>query len=269
MSNNNDILSISEVQQQIKLMLADILNFTEKEGIQVFLLGGSLLGAVRHDGFIPWDDDFDIGMLRVDYNRFIQEYHPQNTDFEMLREGDAESWVPYSRLVDKTTQAISKYYRMNHGVFVDIFPIDGICSSKLTTTLYYFSHKFLNMARNISRSTGILPEDAKLKWIKKIGYLFLGNTNPAVWARLEIKLAESFQKRHSGLMQFVVLNGMYGQKELIARMIFGTPTPIEFEKMQFWRFEDDAAYLAQFFGIDWEIPKQIETHAKFYHIERE
>lgn len=69
MNYNNEELKKLQVLE--KNMLKDIIEFCKKNKIEYFIIGGTALGAVRHKGFIPWDDDIDIGMPRKDYNKFL------------------------------------------------------------------------------------------------------------------------------------------------------------------------------------------------------
>ena len=68
-------INTEEMKQLQLAIMADVADFCEKNSIRYFLSGGSMLGAVRHHGFIPWDDDIDLNMPRPDYNRFIKEYN--------------------------------------------------------------------------------------------------------------------------------------------------------------------------------------------------
>ncbi|WP_172637838.1 LicD family protein [Lactiplantibacillus plantarum] len=117
-------------QVELRLMRT-VIAICEAENIDYFLIGGSLLGAIRHRGFIPWDDDIDIGMRRHDYQRFIavaNHYLDPNKFFLQTGASDPDYALSYMKLLDVNTY-IEERNNVNNafkGVFVDIFPFDKI-----------------------------------------------------------------------------------------------------------------------------------------------
>lgn len=103
--------------------------FCEEHGLRYFLHYGTLLGAVRHKGFIPWDEDIDLGMPRPDYDYFVHNFNAWNPDLEVFApELDLSYYAPFANVCDKRT--VLKENNRSHGRFelgvkVDIFPMDG------------------------------------------------------------------------------------------------------------------------------------------------
>ncbi len=125
MGNKN--LSIKEIQNSSLEILKDIDAFCRDYGIQYFVFFGTLIGAVRHKGFIPWDDDIDIVMPRAEYDRFIDEYSKAGK-YRIVNH-NTEPQCPYmiTRISNDKYKMISNYgpiYKI--GTFVDIYPFDGV-----------------------------------------------------------------------------------------------------------------------------------------------
>ena len=118
---------MNEIQKIELGMLLDVDRVCRQLGVNYFIVGGTLLGAVRHKGFIPWDDDIDIGMLRADYEIFVQkaqELLPAGS-FLQTRLTDTELPCCYAKVRrDDTTfiETSTKDLNIHHGIYVDIFP---------------------------------------------------------------------------------------------------------------------------------------------------
>ncbi|WP_276210895.1 LicD family protein [Heyndrickxia coagulans] len=156
-NNSETLYSLSEkeniqLKQCLLKMYNDILEVCIKYKLTVLLGGGSALGAIRHGGFIPWDDDLDLNMPREDYNLFIQVFDKELSD-------KYEITTPNSKY--QTTHIFTKVYKKNtrlidmfnsatdtpKGIFIDIFPIENAPKSKvvralkgfLSNTVYYIA----------------------------------------------------------------------------------------------------------------------------------
>lgn len=108
-------------------ILLDVDAFCRKHGIEYFLVFGTLLGAVRHGGFIPWDDDVDIGMTRDHYNRFIDLMQREQDKYRILSiETSPDYPFTFARVSDPSTHLDLRGVREVHGlgIFVDVFPYD-------------------------------------------------------------------------------------------------------------------------------------------------
>lgn len=131
--NNENIQTeeLLEIQQIETELLKKIHDICEKYNITYFLVAGTLLGAVRHGGFIPWDEDMDIGMFREDYEKFMK-IAPDvfSGDYAVM---DSSVNSGYSRIYGKVFKLGTKYYEAewdefveNSGLWIDIFPIDKV-----------------------------------------------------------------------------------------------------------------------------------------------
>lgn len=131
---------------QVEILL-EFAAFCEKNNLQYFLAYGTLLGAVRHKGFIPWDDDIDVSMPRPDYDKFIKLYKEQMTDsrYQISAPGDAISKHSFVKIYDSKTVKIEDgiEYKGNYpGIDIDVWPIDGQPEDDETFAKWYKKLKF-------------------------------------------------------------------------------------------------------------------------------
>lgn len=130
-------LKIDDIEAKHRLLYELLRKFhdiCEKEGLIYNLYAGSLLGAVREGGIIPWDDDVDVSMPRSDYDKFIAIVKKQNKDDVTVLAYPDENYIyPYAKFCDKNTilyepTVDTKYYKIH--LYIDIFPIDGVPEDK-------------------------------------------------------------------------------------------------------------------------------------------
>lgn len=130
-----NVIEATEFKRMMLDILSSIHKFCEERGIRYFLAYGSLLGAVRHKGFIPWDDDIDIWMPRPDYERFIREYdHPY---FKVLSAYSDPSYpLEFVKVHDTRTIVEEQGGDGKWGIFIDIFVFDGVPSRKMSDRIF-------------------------------------------------------------------------------------------------------------------------------------
>ena len=119
--------TLREAQILMKTILRDIDNICRENDISYWIESGTMLGAKRHNGFIPWDDDIDIGMMRKDYERFLELAPSHLPDDLFLQNAQLDSGVEnsWSKVRHKYSKLIEEYNAEYHeGLFVDIFPYD-------------------------------------------------------------------------------------------------------------------------------------------------
>lgn len=126
-------LTVCEVQRHLYGLLCIFGEYCENHGLRYYLVGGTLLGAVRHQGFIPWDDDIDVGMPRPDYDRLLQLVKTEPiADYLKIVSGEEGTLAePIAKLLDQRTEIqweeteyLDPGYRITN-LFLDIFPQDG------------------------------------------------------------------------------------------------------------------------------------------------
>lgn len=130
MKSNNYLDKLKNVELEI---LDEIIRVCEKNNIEYFLIAGTLLGAVRHKGIIPWDDDIDVGMTREYYDKFCSLPKSEFKDKFLLNsfKTNKKCSYPFAKLVMKNTMFIERknkdaYDKKYSGIWVDIFPLDGL-----------------------------------------------------------------------------------------------------------------------------------------------
>ncbi len=123
-------MSLEECKRVELDILLDVAKFCDENSITYFIAYGTLIGAVRHNGFIPWDDDIDIYMPRDDYNRFIEcfsgDAKPER--LEAIHPHHPKSRHPFTKIIDNRTVKIEKGIDFSNGylgVDIDVFPVDG------------------------------------------------------------------------------------------------------------------------------------------------
>ena len=109
-------------------ILKDVADFCENSGLRYMLAYGTLIGAVRHNGFIPWDDDIDIAMPRPDYDVFVNTFNNRSSCYRVIDISIDDSYsIPFAKVFDNRTWLNEfKYKEDKYGVYIDIFPIDGV-----------------------------------------------------------------------------------------------------------------------------------------------
>lgn len=173
-------MSLEETQECCLGVLEAFDSFCDAHELSYYLIGGSALGAVRHQGIIPWDDDIDVGMSRDDYDRFCENY--LDTDqFELLALGKTPGYFsPCAKLCDRTTwfdEPESKYTKM--GVFIDVFPLDCICASPIKIKGMLIMKKLYSHSFVVNLQAGRFAEESfPKKIIRKLMSLSLSRFEP-------------------------------------------------------------------------------------------
>ncbi|MBQ0084201.1 MAG: LicD family protein [Clostridiales bacterium] len=119
-------LTVDEIKSFENSILKFFRDYCEKNGLEYYLACGTLLGAARHQGFIPWDDDIDVFMPRKDYNFLIENFNSsESASLKLIsKETNPDFYVPFAKIYDTSTVLIEKGQLVPIGVFIDIIPLD-------------------------------------------------------------------------------------------------------------------------------------------------
>lgn len=128
--SNNINLYLNKIHEIELQMMSEFKRICDKYNIDYFLMFGTMLGAVRHKGFIPWDDDVDFGMLRSEYNRFMDIVSDElNPKFRIENIFSMEdNCFLFSKIKYKGTEMVDFYnngLKQNHEIWIDIFPFEN------------------------------------------------------------------------------------------------------------------------------------------------
>ena len=144
---SNDVRA---VQEKILDTMKYIDHLCRENGITYYIMGGTALGAIRHGGFIPWDDDLDIFMTPGEYEKFKNVFEKQNsTDFILQEWRTTPNYLEYAKIRMNGTTFIEEHFKdrldMHHGIYVDIMILHKVPNSKFTQKIVYYYSKFVTL----------------------------------------------------------------------------------------------------------------------------
>lgn len=243
---------IRKVHQKV-LKIAEALDTTcAAHGLRYYIWAGTMIGAVRHKGFIPWDDDLDVAMPRPDYDRLIRhakEWLPE--PYEMVCAEDDETYpLPFAKIQDSQTTLIERLHlRYLGGIYIDVFPIDGVPGNPIARKLHF----------------------AKYEYYKRVLYLvcrdpYKHGHGASSWVPLLCRRLYSLATVQAKIRRLLTRYGYEesplvadyddGSKGAMRKEVLGKPTPYSFEGTVLKGVEDYDTYLSNKYGDYMTIPKQ-------------
>ena len=163
-------------------MLQEFIDVCTVLNLKYYALGGTLLGVVRHRGFIPWDDDIDVGMPRADYEIFIAKAQMLLADGYFLQtfKTDKEFPANFAKIRNNNTTFIETsigHLHVNHGVFIDVFPLDYYPNKMIW--LFNLKKQLLTLRITYAFNNNILKNKVKIaRIVTRIIYPSLETANP-------------------------------------------------------------------------------------------
>lgn len=258
---------------ELKTCLIDMLkwfhDFCEDHGIRYYLVEGTMLGAARHKGFIPWDDDIDVGVPRKDYDKLRTIMGDQIHDGRYLLEtedsGKTDYLYPFGKLYDVTTTLVeSRRIVVKRGVCIDVFPLDGIGDDEKDAIKNY---KPIGHKQDVLASRVVVIRKGR-KWYKNLAVrMFQMLPSFCVNEKKLLKeITALCRLRDFDNSEYVGnLVSTYRKKEIMPRKYYGTPVLYDFEGIKVYGVEYSDAYLSTLYG-DWKTyppeGKRVSSHVR-------
>lgn len=253
---------IRPLQMRMLKVLEAIDETCRKHSLRYGIFAGSLIGAVRHKGFIPWDDDMDILMPRPDYEQFVahsREWLPEPYEF-VCAENDPAYPLPFGKVQDASTTLIERVHLSYlGGIYVDVFPLDAVPSAPLARRMHLWRYGLLRQA---------------LYWIHRDPYKH--GHGPSSWIPLltrKLTTMERLQQKIRRLLTkydydscTLVADYTDGLEGVMPKEVEGVYAPYEFEGKTFMGVKDYDYYLTQMYGDYMKIPDGDHQRQHNFHI---
>lgn len=248
-------LNLNEIKQCELELLKKFAEYCDENNLCYTLAGGTLLGAIRHKGFIPWDDDIDVMMPRSDYLKF-QELQKRKPTLICKSISDQTSGNPFTKILDENTVIESEYAtdeETDH-LWIDVFPLDGMPTNKVLLKLQF-------LIRDAFR-WGILWSKAKIgkgtTWFRKIIKLIFVFPAKLIGAKRFSKWLEQYCMLWK-MDKYDQMGGLvwgYGPQESMPKKEWLQRVKVEFEGHEFWAPGCWDLYLTNLYGDYMQLPPE-------------
>ena len=243
---------LRHLQLTILNIMRDVDELCKKHNIPYYLIGGSALGAVRHNGFIPWDDDLDIAIREADYRRFVslakRELDPKKY---YVQEGLADWPMYFSKIKLKGTYVKeiggSVFDDWKSGIFLDVFKLDNTPNKKFLQMIQYALAKYFTSFQLAQRKYH--SSSFKKKVIVMLSYPL----KISALRKYLIKYVDHWNKSDTNYLGFFYSRTTF-KTSIMERQIYGIPKRVPFENLQLPIPEHYHEYLTHMFGDYMKLP---------------
>lgn len=252
-----------ELKSVLVETLAEFDKICRENNLKYSVAGGTLLGAVRHKGFIPWDDDIDVIMLRSDYDKLVDlQYESDNFVIKNYKYSKDYYYI-FSKMMDKRTQ-LEEFGRAEKdmGVYIDIMPLDYLPDDKNKWPEIFKKAKFTkNLADKIG-SDLTFNRSFSLRYAAKLLFKFL----IFPFRRTILDHVEKFMSKYpNGKFCSNLVYNIYGSKAVFPSNLYDDMIYLDFENIKAAAFGDYDTYLKILFNNYMKLPPEEErvTHHNF------
>ena len=252
--------SLKDLHQRLLLMMDEIHRICEENGIKYSLMGGTLIGAMRHKGFIPWDDDLDIGMMWEDYEKFIEVTKNLNhkwLEFEVPDETNTIIWS-LMKVYDTRTTFIDTLSGTAKGVFIDVFPITYSGNTLFASKCHFYYHHVFKAL--------LVRKNPKFKGKSKILDFIITSIARLIPAKLMLRAVNSHY-RHLNRIPTQFVSDFDGcTRGIVPAEYLNDYQLYDFEGKQYLGIKRAVEYLTWVWGNYMQLPpeeKRIPHHAEY------
>lgn len=265
---NNEI-SLETSQKLVFDILKFYKNICDKNGLNYYIAYGTLIGAVRHKGFIPWDDDIDVFMPRKDYIKFVEIMKNLKGRYQLVSfEVNKKFTAPLPKIIDTDTILIQQYdlyERVNLGLYIDIFIIDNAGDSYEEAFNFYCESYFAYTEWFKSDLKLFLSNKSKvhsiLGFIKRLPYKIKGISH---YLTKFNRIAERNYLKKTDYVAITNSGSSEVDKNIFLTSDFGEGVALEFENVLFRAPKNYKKLLSTEYGNYMELPpesKQVSHHS--------
>ncbi len=251
-----------KILQKIELENLDVLmDICKRHNLRYYLIGGSLIGVLRHQGFIPWDDDIDVGLPRADYNKFVEiaaKEIPEYMDIKTMT-SDPNYKCYFTRLINNKKKIYWDHgqYTAKIGIWMDVFPLDGLPNGAFARKLHVFNvnvHKALYKFTQLNYITTNKERPFSERFL--IGFARVTHIGKLIDADKALqKLDKTLQKYDYDKQDWAWnFSGCYGKREIVPKIQLGGARTGTFEKRTVSIPENSEDYLTNIYGSWQELP---------------
>lgn len=239
----------------------------DRHGLRYYLVGGTMLGAIRHHGFIPWDDDMDVGMPRPDYERFIEIARKDMPEgYSFLNYKHNKDYKRYfSRIVNNDVKVVnaSNTKVIEENAWLDIFPFDGMPDCKLKQKLHFWHMTIIRFFYHASCFDELVNLNRPGRaWYLQMAIKFISVTH--IGSHMNTK--KLMKRMERGLMKYpydqckymISFFGSYMEKEIVDKKLLGKGTEYQFETLMLNGPEKYDEFLTHFYGDYMKPPKDAD-----------
>jgi lipopolysaccharide cholinephosphotransferase len=264
---NENKINFEEFKQRLVAILDYVDDFCKKNSITYFLCGGTALGAVRHKGFIPWDDDIDIMIPRPDYDKFIMLMSKDVHPFYKIHSIETDDTYPYSfaKVCDERTTLIENVNRPPLGIAIDVFPIDGFPDNPSQSNKFIAKIRFVNhlFAMKLTRTNNINNTSLLKKLIISVLQLVLKPYSARKFSLFVINQCRTNNYPASNYVGNIVWG--YYNKEKTRKEVFDKSIPALFEGREYPLMIGYDEYLTNLYG-DYMKPPPVEQQIAHHNL---